>query len=112
MYKPNLKEPYFYGNQKAYQFSYCYIECRQNIKNPVMLLQIFTQRLQSAPIIGVTCFQRIPCIRYREIVELVEVMDAIQKRLTSYVSSVAKEHDYKFLSSFHDLLNLTFHISL
>lgn len=81
MYKPNPKEPYFYGNQKHISFLTATMNAIRESKIPLYSSKFSRKDYNQHQLLALLVFKEYLGVRYREIVELVEVMSAIQTRL-------------------------------
>ena len=81
MYKPNPKEPYFYGNHKHISFLTATMNAIRESKIPLYSSKFSRKDYNQHQLLALLVFKEYLGVRYREIVELVEVMNAIQKRL-------------------------------
>jgi hypothetical protein len=81
MFKTQTKEPYFYGNQKHISFLTATMNAIRASKIPLYSSKFSRKDYNQHQLLALLIFKEYLGVRYREIVELVEVMDAIQARL-------------------------------
>jgi transposase len=81
MFKTHLKEPYFYGNQKHISFLTATMNAIRESKIPLYSSKFSRKDYNQHQLLALLVFKEYLGARYREIIELVEVMDAIQTRL-------------------------------
>jgi hypothetical protein len=81
MFKTQTKEPYFYGNQKHICFLTATMNAIRESKIPLYSSKFSRKDCNQHQLLALLIFKEDLGVRYREIVELVEVMDAIQTRL-------------------------------
>jgi transposase len=78
MFKTQIKEPYFYGNQKHISFLTATMNAIRESKIPLYSSKFSRKDYNQHQLLALLIFKEYLGVRYREIVELVEVMDAIQ----------------------------------
>lgn len=81
MSKTQTKEPYFYGNQKHISFLTATMNAIRESKIPLYSSKFSRKDYNQHQLLALLIFKEYLGVRYREIVELIEVMDAIQARL-------------------------------
>jgi hypothetical protein len=81
MFKTHLKEPYFYGNQKHISFLTATMNAIRESKIPLYSSKFSRKDYNQHQLLALLVFKEYLGARYREIIELIEVMNVIQTHL-------------------------------
>jgi transposase len=81
MCKIQTKEPYFYGNQKHISFLTATLNAIREANIPLYSSKYSRKDYTQHQLLALLVFKEYLGARYREIIELVEVMDVVQKHL-------------------------------
>jgi hypothetical protein len=81
MFKTHLKEPYFYGNQKHISFLTATMNAIRESKIPLYSSKFSRKDYNQHQLLALLVFKEYLGARYREIIELIEVMNMIQIHL-------------------------------
>lgn len=81
MQQSKLKEPYFYGNQRHISFLTITLNAIQASKIPLYSSKFSRKDFNQHQLLSLVIFKQYLGLRYRDFIELVELMDVINKRL-------------------------------